>query len=281
MAQISLLSTDFDGTLTSSEDEGRCVPVLAEALLEAQEAGARWLINTGRSLQHVLEGIAQLNAPIIPDFLVVNERHIYLRVKKNALERESWQPLQDWNQTCDKLHDELYETAAEAFQELRLWLAMSGNVQLWEPAGKLEGLIAQSEEAMDMAVGFLNQLREQFPLLSFQRNSIYLRFCHRDYHKGSTLLRIAQEIGIGVETILAAGDNHNDLQMLDPAYAGYLVCPSNSVPEVQAKVAYHVPFGFLATRKFGAGTADGIRHFLNGAPIRSPQARFPSPTRYL
>ncbi|MCS7009343.1 MAG: HAD hydrolase family protein, partial [Chthoniobacterales bacterium] len=113
-----------------------------------------------------------------------------------------------------------------------------------------------------LLVDFLLTLRQSFPLLSFQRNSVYLRFCHCDYHKGSTLLRVAQEIGIASTSILAAGDNHNDLQMLDPTYAGYLVCPSNSVPEVRAKVALHAPFGFISSKKFGAGTAEGIWKFL-------------------
>ena len=34
------------------------------------------------------------------------------------------------------------------------------------------------------------------PDFSYQRNTIYLRFAHRDYHKGSTLGELCRVLGI-------------------------------------------------------------------------------------
>ena len=74
---IELISTDFDGTL-HAEFENPPVPYDLQTLIgDLQKQGAKWIINTGRDLSSVMEGVARARLCIKPDYLVVVEREIY------------------------------------------------------------------------------------------------------------------------------------------------------------------------------------------------------------
>src|SRR6476646_9293482 len=99
---IQLISTDFDGTL-HADFEDPPVPHDLQALIsELQQQGAKWVINTGRDLSSVLEGIARARLTIRPDFLVVVEREIYVHHGSQYL------PSQVWNRGCREAHEELF-----------------------------------------------------------------------------------------------------------------------------------------------------------------------------
>ena len=73
-AQIQLISTDFDGTV-HVEFEDPPMPVLLQAMIgQLQKLGAKWVINTGRDLDSLMEGLSQARLELQPDFLVVVER---------------------------------------------------------------------------------------------------------------------------------------------------------------------------------------------------------------
>jgi hydroxymethylpyrimidine pyrophosphatase-like HAD family hydrolase len=119
------------------------------------------------------------------------------------------------------------------------------------------GLIAQNDADMDEVVVYLDAQCRRMPNLWFQRNSIYLRFCHSWYNKGSVLQALQAELGIRAEETFAAGDNFNDLPMLDPDVARHLACPANSVKEVKQTVRSHG--GYVAGLTGGDGVAQALR----------------------
>src|SRR5205823_14168892 len=124
----------------------------------------------------------------------------------------------------------------------------------------LAGLIAASEEEMDRVTEFIEGARAKEPKFNYQRNTIYLRFCHADYHKGAALAELARLIDIPRESIFAAGDHHNDISMLDGEVAGVPACPANAIEEVKAAV--RSAGGYVAQREHGAGVREALRHFL-------------------
>src|SRR5207244_3334357 len=67
----------------------------------------------------------------------------------------------------------------------------------------LEGLAAESEEELDRITDFIRRARAGHPKLDYQRNGIYLRFCHADYHKGATLAELARLLDVARENIFA------------------------------------------------------------------------------
>ena len=96
--------------------------------------------------------------------------------------------------------------------------------------------------------------------LAWQRNSIYLRFGHQDFHKGSSLAEVARQYRLPAAQCFAMGDSHNDLEMLDPAHAGMAACPANSVAEIRAKVLS--AGGLLTQASHGHGAIEALRYFF-------------------
>ena len=125
-----------------------------------------------------------------------------------------------------------------------------------EPAG----LIATSEEEMDRLAEFIDQAKAKEPKFHYQRNTVYLRFCHTDYHKGAALKELSRLTEIPRDLIFAAGDHHNDLPMLDGRYARFPACPANAIAEV--KEAVRRAGGWVAEKEFGAGVHEALQHFL-------------------
>ena len=78
------------------------------------------------------------------------------------------------------------------------------------------------------AAGFRN--------LTFVRNDVYARFSHAAYNKGTALSELARRLGLAADNVFAAGDHLNDLPMLTPDYARWLVAPANAVEPVKVAV---------------------------------------------
>ncbi|MES2995655.1 MAG: HAD hydrolase family protein [Verrucomicrobiota bacterium] len=251
-----VLSFDFDGTL---HDPAATPPVpsaffaLIAQLRETR--GAIWGINTGRSMPQLIEGFIESRFPFLPDWVVAREREIWF---PNEFGR--WLAHEKWNQRCEKDIAKLFKRSRKLLARLKAAVSEHTGARWLEMEGEPAGLIAQTQEEMDWIVGNVLPLAGEEPMLSWQRNSIYLRFSHRDYHKGSGLSAIAALHGLGPAHCFAIGDSHNDLEMLDPAHAGMRACPANSVPEILGKV---IREGGLVTRQIHAASViEALRHFF-------------------
>jgi len=248
---LRLLSLDFDGTMVGPWVEGKAAvsEELVGCLAALRKRGALLAINTGRSLSLVDQGMELF--PAIPDFALTTEREIFRWTK------EGWEPFSDWNQQCHRDHEELFTEAALLLAEIEAYILSERQVRAYREYGRLVGLIAQNDDEMDRIVQYLRLQCSRVANFSFQRNSIYLRFCHAVYHKGSVLKALQTRLGIPPQETFAAGDNFNDLPMLDPGIAQHLACPSNSVEEVKETVRRHG--GFVADLAGGDGIAQALR----------------------
>lgn len=253
--EIKLLSTDFDGTLVARTGG----PVLDRDCMELirarQKAGAIWAINTGRSVDLLESGLADFAVPFRPDFILTSERDVF-RPSQNG---GAWEAFGDWNERCARDHRELFTTASSVLAEVIDFVNQKTQARvIYEPEGPT-GLIAQSEEEMDRVTEFIEQARKHQPKFHYQRNTVYLRFCHTDYHKGAALAELARLIDIPRENIFAAGDHHNDISMLDGKFAAMPGCPANAIDEV--KDAVRKAGGYVAQRQHGAGVHEALLHF--------------------
>lgn len=254
MEGIRLLSTDFDGTLIAYSSDGRCSRAFRDVLIECRESGGLWAVNTGRGLAHALEGVEAFAAPVRPDFLLTNEREVF-----RPLADGRWESYGEWNAHCHARHVELFSRSDALFDELRGMEAEGGHIALIHEHGRPAGLVTASEDVMERVADSITRSPVRPPVFGFQRNAIYLRFCHVDYHKGSALAELCRLEGIDREHVLAAGDNHNDLQMLDGTSAAMTACPANAIPQV--KEAVRKSGGYVASRPFADGVAEAIRYF--------------------
>ena len=76
------------------------------------------------------------------------------------------------------------------------------------------------------------------------------------------LQELARHVDVPRERICAAGDNHNDMSMLCSSIAGFRVCPSNAIPEVQAFVT-SAPGGIVGQGRSSFGVLEGIQRLLS------------------
>ena len=253
-----VLSFDFDGTLHDPASEPPVPDAFFDRIGELRRTHAAvWGINTGRSLPYALEGFVESRFPFLPDWVVTREREVWL-----PGEAGDWLPHASWNQRCETEIHALFTHAAKLLARIRSDVAEHTGAQWVEAEGDPAGIISRTSEEMDWIVSHIRPLVAAEPLLAWQRNSIYLRFSHRDYHKGSALGEVASLFGLAAENCFAIGDSHNDFEMLDPAFAARTACPANSVPEILSHV--RETGGCITSRIHGAGAIEALEHYFGG-----------------
>ena len=251
---IRLLSTDFDGTVVNHDTQPPVAPEFFEALLEMRARGVRWAVNTGRVLWHIEEGLREMKFPVEPDFVLTSEREVFHRGEDGR-----WQDFGDWNARCAAAHDELFSKAGTLLSDIEVYLAGHTKAHPIYEGERLIGLAAESDEEMDRVCFFLEKECARVPGFQFMRNTIYVRFCHEAYSKGTALAELARLTGVGHGEIFAAGDHYNDLPMLDGVHAQWVACPGNAVEAV--KIAVARAGGFVAEGACSVGILEALRHF--------------------
>jgi HAD superfamily hydrolase (TIGR01484 family) len=253
--KIHLLSTDFDGTLVAHDSD----PVLdrdcMELIGQLRSEGAMWAINTGRSVQLLESGLIDFEFPVHPDFILTSERDVF-RPSSNG---GRWEPFGEWNSRVARDHAELFVSASSVLAEVLDFITHKTRARVLYDRSAVEGLIASDEEEMDRIVRFIDEARVAHDKFHYQRNTVYLRFCHADYHKGAALAELSRLIEIPREQTFAAGDHYNDISMLDGRYAQFPACPANAIPEV--KEAVRNADGYVAKNYCGAGVYEALRYF--------------------
>jgi HAD superfamily hydrolase (TIGR01484 family) len=253
---IRLLSTDFDGTLIGHEPAARTAGELSEHLRKIRASGGWWAVNTGRQLWFALEGLEKAHLPHDPDFVLTSEKDIFRRVKDGE-----WEAYGEWNAHTERVTAQLFDRAGEVLEAIEALCRDEDGFELLYEGGRLAGLMTADEAMMERAAEMVARLARGVPEFSFNRNYVWMRFAHRDIHKGSSLAELARLQGVAREEILAIGDHLNDLPMLDGSAAGMVACPSNAVEEVKQVVRSNG--GYISPYAWGAGVADAIRHFTS------------------
>jgi len=251
---IRLLSTDFDGTLIGHEPDARTADALSSALQDLRRRGAVWAVNTGRQLWFALEGLEHAHLPHDPEFVLSSEKDIYRRVGDG-----DWEAFGEWNAHTERRTINLLESARHILDAISVMSSTDKNVEILYENGRVAGLMTADTGTMDRIVDKIRALAVDVPEFSFNRNMVWMRFTHRDIHKGSALAELARLLGIPREEVLAIGDHHNDIPMLDGSAATMVACPANAVDEVKDVV--RAANGYISPFAWGEGVADAIRHF--------------------
>lgn len=251
---IRLLSTDFDGTLIGHEPDARTAASLTEALLDLRAKGAAWAVNTGRQLWFALEGLEHAHLPHDPEFVLSSEKDVFRRVGEG-----DWEAFGEWNAQTEQRTVELLGRAGHVLEAIRGMSDREKNLEILYENGRVAGLMTADAATMERVAEKVRDLAADVPDFSFNRNMVWMRFTHREIHKGSSLSELARLLGIPREHVLAIGDHHNDIPMLDGSSAAMVACPANAVGEVQEVV--RATGGYVSPYSWGEGVADAIRHF--------------------
>lgn len=251
---IRLLSTDFDGTLISHEPGARTAEALTGALTNLRTQGTQWAVNTGRQLWFALEGLERAHLPHDPEFVLTSEKDIFRRS-----ECMGWEAFGDWNDRAEAQTADLFARASHVIEAISTMANSGEGVEMVYECGRLGGLTTTDVHTMSRVVEWMRELATDFPEFSFNYNHIWLRFSHRDIHKGSSLAELGRLLAIPREETLAIGDHYNDIPMLNGEAAAMVACPANAMEEVKETV--RAAGGYISPLTWGEGVADAIQHF--------------------
>ncbi|WP_411827191.1 HAD family hydrolase [Luteolibacter sp. AS25] len=252
-----LLSFDFDGTLHNPAEKEPVPLTFFETIRRLRETrNAVWGINTGRSMPQVIEGLIESNFPFLPDWVIAREREIFF---PNNFGR--FLPHNDWNARCEKDIAKLFKKARKTLKLIRSEIEEHTGAQYIEIDGEPAGLISRTEEEMEWIVSHITPLITDIPDLGWQRNSIYLRFGHKNYQKGTTLSEMARLYELDTSQTFAMGDSHNDIEMLSDQHSGFAACPANAVEAIRAVIAARQQ-SMITIADHGHGTVEALDAFF-------------------
>jgi hydroxymethylpyrimidine pyrophosphatase-like HAD family hydrolase len=253
--KVKLVCTDFDGTLIGGESESALAEFFEIMKEQRRLHKVKWIINTGRSWDTLEPEMIARGFPLLPDWVVLSEREVY------RIHREHPVGDYEWNRACTETHEALFAQTAPFWKELEEFISSQTGAEMLEDEFSPITLRARNEHEAKRIHKFVDETLPKYPCLVLVRNDVYFRFAHETYHKGTCLQRIQAEIGLEPAHTFAAGDHYNDLPMLNTAYAKYLACPGNAIPEVQHCVTSQA--GRHAPGHAAAGVVEAWKSFLS------------------
>ena len=251
-----VMSFDFDGTLVCPDSDPQLDPDFFEIIKDFREAGWVWGINTGRSQMQMLSGFMEGKFPFLPDFLVARERELYTPGGMNR-----WIPIKEWNKQSEKDHKKVYRKSRKFLKKVQGYVEGETGAAWVSEEGDPAGIVATSIEEMAGILEFVDAQIENYKDLGYLRNSIYLRFSHKDYHKGTSLAEIVRRCGVSTDQVFAIGDGHNDLDMLRTEYAEMIACPGNAAEDVKEHVRKQG--GYVCQKHASLGVIEAFEHFFD------------------
>ncbi|WP_395738468.1 HAD family hydrolase [Prosthecobacter sp.] len=254
-----ILCFDFDGTLVHPESEPIYHPGFGQMIQLLRSQGAAWVINTGRSLSQTLQGLAQYGIFYEPDFIIAQESDIY---KPGFFSR--WTDYGSWNRQARRAQERFAKDHQQSLLAIRHMVETQTNASFITGSAGEMGIVGSNDLELDGICAYIDTHARQYPEIGYHRNGIYLRFSHSGYSKGTALSELARLLGLDSSACFAAGDNFNDLSMLDPRHARMIACPSNSVEPVKQIVRSYG--GYIASRPASEGMMEALTHFFGNSP---------------
>jgi Cof subfamily protein (haloacid dehalogenase superfamily) len=281
---IRLLATDIDGTLLNPEfkiSEGDLL-----ALRRAHAAGIEIVLVTGRRHQFALPIAQQLGF----DLWLISSNGAVTRSLAGETFHRDMMPAATCRQVCGAMQEFRGHTVLTFDQEtkgaivlehldelgpsIRRWLEK--NIQYIEFVVPIEnalvkdpvqamfcGTMARMSEALRALEGAgmdgsVTVLRTEYP----ERDLSMIDVLNTGCSKGHALERWATYRGYRREEVMAVGDNHNDVEMLE--FAGHPVIMGNACEELRAR-------GWTATRSNGACGVAGAVELAMGEAVGRDQ----------
>ncbi len=262
MPEVKLLATDLDGTLIGKMNELHAYEEFRKLLSTFRDKhGTIWVACTGRPLRSFLHFfIPMQEMDLAPEYVIVKHAYIY------RLTRFGYRPHYAWN----------------FFIRYHIWssqLCMKETLNKWHRmiTGMCEGVTPvyhrrnrlclrfNSEEAAEAAAQVLTEKAKAFRHLQVYQFLQEVDIRMVPFTKGLALGELADRLGINAAHILAIGNGHNDISMLDGSVAKMTGCPVNAETDVMAVV--HRSRGHIAKKKVLGGVIEIMRAYFENTVV--------------
>ena len=259
MTKISLLATDLDGTVIGPAEDLHTYSVARDRINDLRDRnGMVWVVCTGRSLHSFKSFFAPMRImDAVPDFVIARHAYIYgnrsfgytphvlwnIGIRRLLAQdrRHVWQAVKQWHLLVVKTYAKVIILQRKPD---RLWIQF-----------RSDKTAAAAEELLRPAVAAYRHMQ-------IFRYSRELDIRAVPFTKGLALSELASHLGVERSGILAIGDGHNDISMLDGSTAGMVGCPGNSAPEVVETV--HNAGGHIAGARSLEGAIEVIDAYCSG-----------------
>ncbi len=244
-----LLAVDIDGTLVNARRE--ITPPVRAAVAAAQERGVRVCLATGRIWPSARRFVEGLGAD--PPVILYNGGLVYDHLRDEVWFRaplpmdhalavlrilRRHPSVQPHLYADERVFVPRMTEATVAYQQKDgLEAEAVGDLADWLRAEPMK-ILNIGERADLLAVG------REIDALPFSVNYVYsetnyLEILPPGVNKGSALREVAARLGLERESIIAVGDNLNDLEMIE--YAGMGVAMANGPEELRARADFVAP----------------------------------------
>ena len=275
--KIKLVALDIDGTLLDSQ--GALPLENAKAVEETLQQGVKIILVTGRRSGTACKVAASLNLDgpiIVHNGALIKTSQAPYRIRSQFIQHETARRILTMTEHFREylvLHCDKNELGRQVVHPSTRRNPLLQNYLSHFPDG-----IFETQDVMEALDEDLIQLMFSGPLSAVQEIEEFLRFNDLQSHvtmtktyyaekdlgiidlldkgcsKGTALKYLAGYYGLVPTEILAIGDNHNDLEMLE--FAGVAVIMGNSVQELRRR-------GFHETSSNNDnGVALALRHFI-------------------
>jgi HAD superfamily hydrolase (TIGR01484 family) len=253
MPKVKLLATDLDGTLIGHADEFSLYDEFGDRLRVLRaKYGTIWVACTGRSLHSFLHFVAPLSEMgLAPKYVIIKHAYIY------RLTRFGYRPHYVWNFL---IRYQIWSSLLHIKEALRKWQRMitgmsSGVSTIFQTRNRL-CLRFDTEESAEAAALLLKKESKRFKHLRVFQFYQEVDVRTVPFTKGLALGELVDRLGIDSAHVLAIGNGHNDISMLDGSVAKLMGCPSNAETDVMGVV--HKNGGHIASKKMMGGVIETL-----------------------
>lgn len=254
METTHLIALDLDGTSVRYDPCLEMDPSLMGCLNSLRSNGVRWVINSDRYTETLIDIAKRLIPAERPVAVLSLQRFICMLNGDNV-----YVPCVDRNTVQTNKHKLLWDKISPFFDEWKQEIESKFDI-LESIINKIVFAYMVPTESIEDLRKMMNDFLLPFDDAKVSGNHDWSFMLHSSFSKAAVLLETAAKLGIDRENIVAVGDGLNDISMLNGLVTPKVGCPANASREVIAAVKK--AGGIVSAKKSAAGTQEIIECYF-------------------
>lgn len=264
-----IITSDLDETLLRTD--GSISQANIDAIAAASARGVKFVPNTGRSFLTVQNLLKKLHLYQQPgEYVVSYNGGVVVENQDNRVIVSNQMPFAEAKKAFEIMTQFDVDIHVYTLDHLYIYRPRADDMAYLKTRGvtfdELTGSFDQFVDDRIMKVIVMNPdltvrravydaITAAFDQINCTYSSgIYMEVNHAGVDKGTAILDLGRQLGVGADEIMAIGDNANDLGMLTKV--GMPVSVANGIPEVKQVAKFVTP------HDFESGVADAIHEFV-------------------